>query len=192
MLEEAILTAAWDELAERGWAGFGIEGVSNRCGTAKAVVYRRWRNRAELVQEMLARVTADPFGAHRSNGDLRSDLIGFLSDMAGFLSGPYGEAVRGALFEGAPSQRSSVLLGPVVVGRVDRVMEDAVVRRELHRMPSPAAVNLGHAVAMSEFLHTGLPPSADAIAVLVDELWIPALENRQGEAEGGTTANLAR
>ena len=53
MLEEAILTAAWDELAERGWAGFGIEGVSNRCGTAKAVVYRRWRNRVELVQEML-------------------------------------------------------------------------------------------------------------------------------------------
>ena len=40
VLEEAILTAAWDELAERGWAGFGIEGVSNRCGTAKAVVYR--------------------------------------------------------------------------------------------------------------------------------------------------------
>ena len=53
VLEEAILTAAWDELAERGWAGFGIEGVSNRVETAKAVVYRRWRNRVELVQEML-------------------------------------------------------------------------------------------------------------------------------------------
>ena len=106
--------------------------------------------------------------------------------MAGFLSGPYGEAVRGAMFEGDPSQRSSVLLGPVIVGRVERVMDDAIARGELPHMPSPAVVNLGHAVAMSEFLHTGLPPSPDAITVLVDELWMPALENRQGEAEGAT------
>ena len=66
-------------------------------------MYRRWRNCAEPAQEMLARATADPFGAHRSNGDLRSDLIGLLSDMAGFLSGPYGEAVRCDV-QGDPSQ----------------------------------------------------------------------------------------
>lgn len=188
MLEEAILSAAWDELAERGWAGFGIEGVSNRCGTAKAVLYRRWRNRVDLVQAMLARVTADPFGEHRSSGDLRSDLVGFLTDTASFLGGEYGEAVRGAMFEGDPSQRSSLLLGPVVIGRVNRIVEEAVARGELHRVPSPAAVNLGHAVAMSEFLHTGRPPSDDAIEVLIDELWIPALENRHGNAGGGAAA----
>jgi AcrR family transcriptional regulator len=177
VLEEAIVAAAWEELAERGWAGFGIEGVSTRCGTAKAVVYRRWRNRVELVQDMLARITASPYGAHRSSGDLRTDLIGFLRDMAGFLDGPYGEAVRGSMYEGDPSKRASVLVGPVVVGRVDRILEDAVARGELPRMPSPAAANLGHAVAMSEFLHTGAAPSGHAIDVLVDELWLPALEH---------------
>jgi hypothetical protein len=92
------------------------------------------------------------------------------------------------MFEGDPSQRSSLLLGPVVIGRVNRVVEDAVARGELSRVPSPAAVNLGHAVAMSEFLHTGRPPSADAIVVLVDELWLPALEKRHDDAGGGAAA----
>lgn len=175
VLEEAILAAAWDELAERGWAGFGVEGVSRRCGTAKAVVYRRWRNRTELAQDMLARLTAAPYGLHNPSGLLRTDLLAFLSDMARFLDGPFGEAVRGIMYEGDPAERSSVLVGPIIIGRVGQIMEDALERGELNNAPSPAAANLGHAMAMSEFLHVGKPPSEEAIQVLVDELWLPVL-----------------
>lgn len=178
-LEEAILAAAWEELAERGWGGFGIEGVSRRCGTAKAVVYRRWRNRTELAQDALARAAASPYGPHRPSGHLRTDLLDFLRDMAHFLGGPFGEAVRGIMYEGDPSGRSSVLLGPIVIGRVGQIMEDALERGELDAAPSPAAANLGHAVAMSEFLHVGRPPSEAAIVVLVDELWLPVLAPRR-------------
>lgn len=175
MLEEAILSSAWEELAERGWAGFGIEGVSRRCGTAKAVVYRRWPNRIALAQGMLARRAAEPYGPHRTSGELRTDLLEFLRDMARFLDGPFGEAVRGIMYQGDPSERSSVLIGPIIIGRVGQIMEDALERGELDTAPLPAAANLGHAVAMSEFLHVGKPPSEEAIAVLVDELWLPVL-----------------
>lgn len=181
-LEDAILDAAAAELAERGWAGFGIEGVSRRCGTAKAVVYRRWRNRVELAQAVLARMTADPYGPHEPAGDLRADLVAFLRGMSRFLAGPFGEAVRGTMFEGEPDERSSALEGPVIVRRVGQILDEARARGDLDHSPSAAAANLGHAMAMSEFLHTGRPPSEEAIAILVDELWLPALEHRLGAA----------
>lgn len=181
-LEDAILDAAAAELAERGWGGFGIEGVSRRCGTAKAVVYRRWRNRVELAQAVLARKAVDPFDLHEPTGDLRAELIAFLSGVSRFLAGPFGEAVWGTMFEGEPSRRSSVLESAALVPRVERIIESARVRGELDHSPSGAAANLGHAMAMSEFLHTGRPPSEEAIAILVDELWLPALEHRLGAA----------
>ena len=76
-LESVILEAAWQELSERGWAGFTVEGVAARSGAAKTVIYRRWSNRVALVEDMLNRARADaevPFG---SSGSLRADLLGF-------------------------------------------------------------------------------------------------------------------
>ncbi|GAA1057261.1 TetR family transcriptional regulator [Agromyces luteolus] len=174
-LDDAILEAAAAELEERGWAGFGIDGVSRRCGTAKAVVYRRWANRVELAQAVLARMTAESHVENEPSGDLRTDLVAFLEGTAHFLGGPFGEAVRGTLYEASPAHRASMLGDRVIVSDVARIIDDAVARGELEHPPSPAAMNLGHAVAMSEFLHTGLPPIGTAIAVLVDELWVPAL-----------------
>jgi AcrR family transcriptional regulator len=58
-LEQAIVDAAWQELTERGWAGFTVEGVAARSGAAKTVIYRRWRNRVHLAQDMLLRATTD-------------------------------------------------------------------------------------------------------------------------------------
>src|ERR1700678_947664 len=49
MLEHALLDAAWQELQESGYAKLTMERVADRAGTSRAVIYRRWRNRPELV-----------------------------------------------------------------------------------------------------------------------------------------------
>src|SRR5579863_6163266 len=49
VLEAALLDAAWAELQAVGYAGLTMEAVADRAGTSRAVLYRRWRNRPELV-----------------------------------------------------------------------------------------------------------------------------------------------
>lgn len=184
MLEQAILDAAWAELADQGWAGFTIGGVAERCGTAKAVIYRRWGNRVQLAQEMLARAVLAEEHAFASSGDLRTDLVRFLKAMQEFLSGPFGEAVRGVLAERA--DRASTLDGPVPVA-VTSVIDAAVDRGDLPVPPPTLVQNLGHTLVIAELVHTAAPPSTSTIENLVDAVWLPAL--RHGARHGSFAAD---
>ncbi|HKB49683.1 MAG TPA: helix-turn-helix domain-containing protein, partial [Ktedonobacterales bacterium] len=48
-LERAILHATWEELVAVGYANLTMERVAAHAGTSRAVLYRRWRSRPELV-----------------------------------------------------------------------------------------------------------------------------------------------
>ncbi|KAA0099576.1 TetR/AcrR family transcriptional regulator [Mycolicibacterium sp. P1-18] len=77
-LENALLTAAWDELDERGYDDFTVDGVAARAGTSRAVLYRRWPGKPELVHAALvAAMTKNPIVVP-DNGSLRADVIDLL------------------------------------------------------------------------------------------------------------------
>lgn len=172
-LEQAILDAAWAELAASGWSGFTIAAVAARCGTAKAVLYRRWDNRVELAQDMLVRALGRDDRTAPSSGDLRTDLLDFLRGMQAFLDGPFGAAVRGVVTERA--DRSSSLVDAVVPTPLAGAVDAALTRGELTVRPSSFVQNLGHAVMISELVHTHAPLRGAAIEELVDAVWLPAL-----------------
>ncbi|WP_197026044.1 TetR/AcrR family transcriptional regulator [Nocardioides sp. URHA0020] len=175
VLEQAILDAAWSEVAERGWSDFTIAGIAERSGTAKAVIYRRWRNRVDVAEEMLRRARSAAAPEFVSSGALRADLVDFLEGMAAFLAGPFGEVARGVICEtDGPSQTSLFAVDPVIA-QVAEVVSRAVGRGELCRPPSALAMNVGHAVLMAEFLQSGNLPGSEDIAALVDDVWLPAL-----------------
>jgi AcrR family transcriptional regulator len=46
---QAILQAALGQLLERGYGGMSMEGVAAAAGVGKPAIYRRYRNKAELV-----------------------------------------------------------------------------------------------------------------------------------------------
>ena len=54
----AVLNAASELLAERGYAATTIEEIAARSGVAKTTIYRRWPNRPALVVELLLEVAA--------------------------------------------------------------------------------------------------------------------------------------
>src|ERR1700743_3382599 len=54
-LEAAILDAAWNVLETDGWGGFTFSGVADRAHSSKPVLYRRWRNREDLLRATLRR-----------------------------------------------------------------------------------------------------------------------------------------
>lgn len=175
VLDDAILDAAWLELRQGGWSEFTIAGVAARSGAAKTVIYRRYRDRVELAEQMLARAALSQERPVPGRHDLRADLISFLDGMCTFLEGPFGAAVRGVLVERGAIEQRSIFAGKPVVAEVDDIVAAAVDRGQLPERPSALAINLGHAVVMSEFFHVGKPPNRAAVVELVDTLWLPAL-----------------
>ncbi|GFG48577.1 TetR/AcrR family transcriptional regulator [Mycolicibacterium agri] len=77
-LEAALLAAAWDELNERGYDDFTIDGVAARACTSRAVLYRRWPGKPQLVHAaLIAASKKDPLTVP-DTGSLRGDVISLL------------------------------------------------------------------------------------------------------------------
>jgi AcrR family transcriptional regulator len=78
VLEDALLQAAWEELWATGYAGFTMEGAAARAGTSKAVLYRRWPNRAQLALAALRNGVTPLASQVPDTGNLREDILGVL------------------------------------------------------------------------------------------------------------------
>ncbi|SBS78167.1 TetR family transcriptional regulator [uncultured Mycobacterium sp.] len=78
VLEKALLDAAWAELTEAGYDDLTIDAVATRAGTSRAVLYRRWPNKQDLVlATLLDHVTSDAVPMPNT-GSLRGDVVALL------------------------------------------------------------------------------------------------------------------
>ena len=96
-LEDALLDAAWAELQAVGYAGLTMEAVADRAGTSRAVLYRRWRNRPELVLAVIRRHRPLLSGEIPDTGSLRGDVLALLRRMSSRLAEIGPETVYGLL-----------------------------------------------------------------------------------------------
>src|ERR1700761_3428475 len=58
----AVLHAADDLLAERGFAGVTIEGIAARAGVAKQTIYRWWPSKVEVLRDPLIEASGESRG----------------------------------------------------------------------------------------------------------------------------------
>jgi AcrR family transcriptional regulator len=79
-LQEALLDATWAELTEHGYDDLTIDAVAVRAETSRAVLYRRWPNKQELVRAALARQAEKDVVAVPDTGSLRGDVIALLKE----------------------------------------------------------------------------------------------------------------
>lgn len=77
-LEAALLDAAWDEFTAVGYASLTIKGVAARAKTSRAVLYRRWPNRPELVMAAIRHRTKLAPLDIPDTGSLRGDVLAVL------------------------------------------------------------------------------------------------------------------
>lgn len=97
--EAAILSAARELLAERGYAGFSIDEVARRAGAGKPTIYRWWPTKADLFIDVYSAEKA----AHMAlpeTGALWSDILAYTRALWGFWrETPSGRTFRALLAE---------------------------------------------------------------------------------------------
>lgn len=103
--DAAILAAARELLAERGWDAMTLGDVAARAGVAKSTLYRRWSGKAELVVDAMAQVF--DWLAPIDAGSVRADAEAVIRKLVALWSRPEAQAAFLAL--AAQSARDPIL-----------------------------------------------------------------------------------
>ncbi|OXM16836.1 TetR/AcrR family transcriptional regulator [Paenibacillus herberti] len=174
-LEAAILKAVQVELSTVGYSNLTMEGVAERSGTSKAVLYRRWPNRAELVLAAIHARVPLPLEEVPDTGNLRDDLLSMLRSMNKNIT----ETVSDALF-GLMAELGNISLAALLFphGRQNRTMtillQRAVERGEIRPDAIKSRIlTLPVDLARHELLLYSKPMSEETITEIVDEVFLP-------------------
>jgi AcrR family transcriptional regulator len=125
--DAAILAAARELLAERGWDAMTLGDVAARAGVAKTTLYRRWPGKAELVVDAMAHLfdQLTPVDA----GSVRADARAVIEQLVALLSRP--EAQGAFLALAAQSARDPALRAAVrekIIDRQRRLVHEGAAR----------------------------------------------------------------
>jgi AcrR family transcriptional regulator len=183
-LEEALLDATWAELTEHGYDAFTIDGAAARAGTSRAVFYRRWPGKPELVHAAIVREVGKDVVVPPDTGSLRGDVIGLLRQfnerrvqLAASLFAHLGSFYRAT----GTSIADLHLLLPG--GDRNSVMDDAIQRAVARGEVEPGQVSARIArlpidLLRHDVLMTLQPVSEQAIEEIVDTIFLPLVHAR--------------
>jgi AcrR family transcriptional regulator len=189
-LERALLDAAWEELAEAGYANMTMEGVAARAGTSKPVLYRRWPTRAQLViaavRAHLPEVTP---ASIRDTGSLRGDLAAALTVASRWYNGPVRQALQGVLSDLYRDPQLSALLHRDMFGNATKVMP-VILRRadergevDLDRI-TPRVAMLPFDLFRHEVLTSSTPIPDATVTEIIDDVFLPLIRQTALPAAG--------
>src|SRR5664280_601278 len=182
-LEAALLQAAWDELTEVGYAAFTMEGVAVRAKTSRAVLYRRWPNRPQLVVAALQHhIGSDPFQVP-DTGSLRDDLLAVLrhlstdvGDVAGVLSFLIADSFNEVKM--SPAVLRERALAGTAMGGTALVIERAIARGEIDPARlSPRIRSLPVDLVRHDFIMTQAPVPDATVVEIVDRIFLPLVRS---------------
>jgi AcrR family transcriptional regulator len=176
-LEAALLDAAWDELQATGYLGLTIEAVADRAGTSRAVLYRRWRNRPELVIAAMRRHRPLLSGEVPDTGSLRGDVLAVLRRMSEGLATTGEETTYGLLGEVIASaemyERVQDQLLHTGAGVMTVILKRAADRGEARQGVSDRIARLPTDLFRQELFRSRQPPSDSTLTEIVDEVFLP-------------------
>jgi len=177
-LETAILDAAWEELSANGYSGFTVEAVTKRAQTSRTVINRRWTNRAQLAAAAIEQFLSNHPVEVTDMGNIRDEMISLMrqySDrgipvimLCALEMGEYYRETKSLPID----LRDKVLRDEE--GPLRGILLRGVQREEIDGSKlKPRVISLPADLLRHEFLMTVKPPSDEAIAEVIDELFLP-------------------
>jgi AcrR family transcriptional regulator len=179
-LESALLDAAWDELQEAGYAGLTMEAVADRAGTSRAVLYRRWRSRPDLVIAAIRSHRPMLSGEIPDTGSLRGDVLALLLRMSsrlaqigtetvyGLLGDYLGDAAQFARSQQDVLHMSAEVMETILKRAADRGEARSGVDRRIATLPTDLFRN--------ELFRSRTPPSEGTLVEIVDNVFLPLVQ----------------
>jgi AcrR family transcriptional regulator len=175
-LERALLEAAWEELMESGYNDFTMDAVAVRAGTSRAVLYRRWPSKTELVRDAVAARIAQEVRAP-DTGSLRGDLVAFLENASRThaLTGLALAAKLGPFYPETFSDEREFRTGHLGQETVlNELLERAAARGEIELdLLKPRVRRLVFDLYLHELMTTLRPVPDEVIASIVDDVYLP-------------------
>jgi len=177
ILEDAILSNAWEELNQLGYIRLTMEGIAARAKTSKAALYRRWPSKALLVSAAI-RECGPPFPQNIPNlGSLREDMIFLLKNLTNYFYVIGAETIHGLITDNI----SRILDGTFGNGTeegaaiITQILEQAKKRGEISQSKySPRILYLPFAMLQHEMITK--PVSTEDFAIeLVDQIFLPII-----------------
>jgi AcrR family transcriptional regulator len=144
---EAIETALVEELAEVGYGKLSIDAVARRAGVGKAAIYRRWRDKPEMVVAVASKIALATLDIP-DTGTLRGDIREFLVKGCASLAHPLSSAIIPDLLAEASRnpEFADSLLGAIHDPK--RATAAQLLRRAIDRNELPADTDLDMALGL--------------------------------------------
>jgi AcrR family transcriptional regulator len=176
-LEHALLDAAWQELQESGYAKLTMERVAERAETSRAVIYRRWRNRAELVIAAMRHRQPVLSGTIPDTGTLRGDMLAVLRRASARITETGPDTTIGMLSDLLSDDEALEEVLDQLVRSGSEVMASVLARAasrdEIRQNISPRVARLPLDLLRHELILTRQPPSQSALEEIIDEIFLP-------------------
>ncbi|WP_306569787.1 TetR/AcrR family transcriptional regulator [Faecalispora jeddahensis] len=188
VLEEAILRAAWEELAEKDYVHLTMESVAMRAGTNKAVLYRRWDNKSDLVMAALRRHLPKITNEVPNTGSLRGDVYAFLHARVEPMRTINVQAIRGLMMDPRVWRTIASFMPQIFQKRSENkltaammtIMKNAELRGEISlEKLSPRVITLPLDLLQCELITKQEPVSDTAITEIVDDIFMPLIHASQ-------------
>jgi len=179
----AITDAALRQLAEQGYAGVSMESIAIEANVARTTVYRRFRDKADLITAAIAANGGERFGDGHCD-DPRAELITYLEE----FDESFGQScveVIGTLL-GSRAERDALALHRrrVVAPRTAYARGLLAQARERGQLPSHIDVDVAVEMLVGSVFArrvSGVPSSPGWARRAVDMIW----------ATGGKSASLS-
>jgi AcrR family transcriptional regulator len=168
----AVLDAALDELAQRGYGAFTIDGVATRARVARSTIYRLWPHRTALVADAIDELNQQPPPRPANDETPRARIATLVHHLSTAMRSSPVAACLPALIDGAERDRALRRLHyqyndrrrAALVTAIAAAVEAGEARPDIE--PELAAVALAGAV-MYRRLMTSPPLRHDEVEPLI-------------------------
>jgi AcrR family transcriptional regulator len=175
-LQNALLDAAWTELQSVGYAKLTIERVADRAQTSRAVIYRRWSGRHELVIAALRH--QQPTGTARipDTGSLREDVLTIMRRASQRISDIGPATAVGLLNDLIADNTSDTIIDQLARGGsevMNQALARAASRGEAREHVPERVARLPLDLIRHELILTHRSPPSKTLEQIVDQIFLP-------------------
>ena len=178
--EDAIAAAAISLIQEVGYERCTIEAIALKAGVSKATIYRRWKNKQEVIASAISRHAFSQTPCI-DTGNLRDDLVELLLAKVKVLKGPDG-AVIASIMSAAKMDAELAKAIPYSVRDGENQVHEVILERAIKRGEISINANLEllaeitPAIMTYRIFMSQQPVTRKFIEALVDDVLIPSAQ----------------